>query len=345
MLRFGINCAFRNAAEWRRPYDRFYGERLDLIAEADDLGFDTVWLTEHHFVDDGYLPSPVVMTAAIAARTSRIELGQGVLILPFYHPIRLAEDAAVIDNLSGGRMMLGLGSGYRQSEFDGYGVNKRFRKSLMDEGIAIITGAWTRDDFSFHGKRYEVENVSIRPKPMQQDPHPPIWCGARSDAATERAARLGLHLIPQRGYRQYQLYIKTLLENGHDPSQMRIARNLECIVTDEDPEKVKAQLTDLDAQHSYRMNLYHDWLSTAADAEIDTHLTDSAPPPQTLVIGTPDVVAQAIKDFQERYFVTDIGVASVPMGPIPEWFTTSLRRFAKEVVPLVSANEAEVGRQ
>lgn len=340
MLRFGINCAFRNAAGWRLPYDRFYGDRLDVIAEADALGFDTVWLTEHHFVDDGYLPSPVVMTAAIAARTRRIELGQGVLIMPFYHPVRLAEDAAVIDNLSGGRMMLGLGSGYRQNEFDGYGVDKRFRKSLMEEGIAVLKGVWTEDNFSFDGKRYSVKNVSIHPRPMQV-PHPPIWYGARSDAATERAARLGLHLIPQRGYRQYELYIKTLIEHGHDPSQMRIARNLECIVTDEDPERFRDRLSDLDAQHDYKMNLYHGWLASAADAEIDTHLTDTTPPPQTLVIGTPDVVAQAIREFRKRYFVTDIGVASIPMGPIPDWFTTSLQRFASEVIPLLSADEPE----
>src|SRR5437868_1432632 len=107
MLRFDIACDFRNAAPWFVPYPAFYQERLDWIAYADRLGFDKVWLTEHHGVADGYLPSPLPMAAAIAARTQHLKLCQGVLLLPFYHPVRLAEDAAVIDNLANGRLMLG----------------------------------------------------------------------------------------------------------------------------------------------------------------------------------------------------------------------------------------------
>ena len=94
-----------------------YRATLDQIQRVDELGYDSVWLTEHHFVEAGYLPSPLTVSGTIAAVTRRVRIGQDVLLLPHYHPVRLAEDLVVLDNLSGGRMMLGVGMGYVPSEF------------------------------------------------------------------------------------------------------------------------------------------------------------------------------------------------------------------------------------
>src|SRR5579885_2860912 len=122
-------------------HQQLYSEMLDQIGVAEELGFESAWLTEHHFLSDGYCPSLLVTAAAIAARTRRIRIGTGVLLLPLHNPIRVAEDAAVVDIISGGRLILGLGLGYRQEEFDGFGVSLRDRKGRMDEALRFYRGA------------------------------------------------------------------------------------------------------------------------------------------------------------------------------------------------------------
>src|SRR6516162_3825450 len=115
-LRFGFIFDFRNPPAWQRPWADFYAEGLDYIAWLETIGFDAVWLAEHHGVEDGYLPSPLVIGAAIAARTKRMRISPGIAIAPFYHPVRLAEDIAVLDNISNGRAEVALGIGYREVE-------------------------------------------------------------------------------------------------------------------------------------------------------------------------------------------------------------------------------------
>ena len=121
-IRFGLWYDFRNPPEWRQASDRLYSEILDQIAWGESHGFDDVWLSEHHFIEDGYLPSILPVAAAIAARTKRIRIASGVLLMPFYNPVRLAEDIAVVDVISGGRFELGVGVGFKHEEFEGLGV-------------------------------------------------------------------------------------------------------------------------------------------------------------------------------------------------------------------------------
>ena len=130
---FGLHMPFRNPPIWHRPYADLYAEHLTHIERAEELGYDTVWLTEHHFSEDGYSPSLIPIASAIAARTQRIRIGTAVLLTSFHHALRLAEDAALVDILSNGRFDLGLGAGYGQVEFDGYGVrmSDRDRKSVV----------------------------------------------------------------------------------------------------------------------------------------------------------------------------------------------------------------------
>ena len=116
-IRFGLWYDFRNPEPWRQPADRLYREILDQIAWGENNGFDDVWLSEHHFIDDGYLPSILPVAAAIAARTNRIRIASGVLLMPFHNPVRLAEDIATVDVISGGRFELGVGIGFKREEF------------------------------------------------------------------------------------------------------------------------------------------------------------------------------------------------------------------------------------
>src|SRR5229473_342565 len=137
-IRFGLWYDFRNPAQWRQPADRFYREILDQIAWGENNGFDDVWLSEHHFIEDGYLPSMLPAAAAIAARTKRIRIPLGVLLMPFHNPVRLAEDIAVVDAISGGRFELGVGVGYKVEEFEGFAVPFNERGGRTNEALDII---------------------------------------------------------------------------------------------------------------------------------------------------------------------------------------------------------------
>src|SRR3712207_5495169 len=143
-------------------YARFYAECLEEIEEGERLGFTGVWLSEHHFVDDGYLPSPLVVAAAIAARTERIRIGTNVLLLPMHHPLRVAEDAAVVDLVSGGRFILGVGQGYVQHEFETLGFDRKFRPSLFEEGIEVIRQAWEEGHVGYEGRRWQIGRAPCR---------------------------------------------------------------------------------------------------------------------------------------------------------------------------------------
>lgn len=157
-----------------RPDGERYRESLVLAADAERLGFDSVWLSEHHFFADGYTPSVLVQAAAIAARTTSITIGTGVLLAPLHNPVRLAEDAATVQLLAQGRLILGIGQGWRQPEFDGLGVPYAGRHSRLAQIVGVLRAAWSEGQ--------------VTPKP---EPSPAIWIGGMSEPAVRRAARLG----------------------------------------------------------------------------------------------------------------------------------------------------------
>jgi alkanesulfonate monooxygenase SsuD/methylene tetrahydromethanopterin reductase-like flavin-dependent oxidoreductase (luciferase family) len=166
-MRVGTIIGFQNPQRWRTDWSELYAATLDFVCEAERLGFDTVWLTEHHFADDGYCPALMPVAAAIAARTTRIRIGTKVLLMPFHDPLRLAEDAAVVDVISGGRLELGIAAGYRPEEFAGFGINRDERAARTREGVAVLEQALSGEVFSFTGRFHRYGPVRVTPPPVQ----------------------------------------------------------------------------------------------------------------------------------------------------------------------------------
>jgi len=166
-----------------------FAETLVECERAEAAGFDSVWLGEHH--NNPILhPAPLIGLAAVASRTSRISLGTGVLLLPLYHPMMVAEEGAMVDMISGGRLILGIGAGYAPEEFAAFGRSLKERGGRMDEGVELLLRLWTEEKVTHRGKYFQVTDAAVAPRPVQS-PRPPLWFGAWAEAAIRRAARLG----------------------------------------------------------------------------------------------------------------------------------------------------------
>ena len=168
-------------------------ELVALAGVAEEAGFESVHLPEHHGRDDGFLPQPLVACAALAARTSRIKIGTGITVAPLRHPVHLAEEAAVVDVLSGGRLVLALGIGDHRPEYELFGLDIATQAKRFDECLTVLLRGLTGERFSFEGAHYRFRDAAIRPVPVQR-PRPDVWVGAMSRAGARRAARFGLPL-------------------------------------------------------------------------------------------------------------------------------------------------------
>jgi alkanesulfonate monooxygenase SsuD/methylene tetrahydromethanopterin reductase-like flavin-dependent oxidoreductase (luciferase family) len=174
---------------------RRYAETIDQSVFGERLGFESVWPAEQHFVPEtSIMPSPVLLLAAIAARTTTLRLGTGVVLMPLAHPLRVAEDFATLDVLSGGRVECGIGRGMDTAHFAGYGVSPAASAARLEEGIALLREAFTGETFSFAGRYHRVDNARLTPRPIQ-NPHPPIRLAANSPDTLRLAGRLGLPIL------------------------------------------------------------------------------------------------------------------------------------------------------
>jgi alkanesulfonate monooxygenase SsuD/methylene tetrahydromethanopterin reductase-like flavin-dependent oxidoreductase (luciferase family) len=237
MPRIGLFYDFRNPNA--PPFEDFYGGVFDQVAWAEGLGFESVWVSGHHFTEDGYIPSPLLALSHIAARAPTMRLGTNLMIPGLYNPIRVAEDCAVLSIISGGRFDLGCAIGYREVEYATFGRDLKHRPSLFEEFVAVARLAWAGESVEFHGKRFDLPDVRITPVPSSP---PAIFVGAVTPPAIERAARIGDGFLSTRNEHQ-QLYLETLEREGKDPAAGRIAA-LQWLVVAEDPERTWAEIGD-----------------------------------------------------------------------------------------------------
>jgi len=300
-MKYGIWHDFRNPPRWHRPYDVLYRENLDQIAWAEELGYESVWLSEHHVTDEGYLPSVFPMLAAITQRTTTMRIGTAILLGPFQHPIRFAEDVAVLDQLSRGRLEVGLGVGYRQQEFDDLGVPIAERARRTEELIEVARRVWA--------------DGSVTPPPFQQ-PEPPFWIGGATAAAARRAARLGAHFMPD-AYAPAD--VLELYRERHDG---QVAVNPSVYVGDWD---------EVAEHFLYQYNRYREWGGGQTLASADEL------PRDRYLVGPPDEVAAGIRALIERTRCDRLYFWARPPGLAIELANRSLELFAKDVIPRVEA--------
>jgi alkanesulfonate monooxygenase SsuD/methylene tetrahydromethanopterin reductase-like flavin-dependent oxidoreductase (luciferase family) len=337
VIRLGVWYDFRNPARWRRPWPELYRETLDQAARAEQLGFSSIWLSEHHFSEEGYLPSLSAMLGALAMRTSAARLGTAVLLAPLHHPLRLAEDLAVVDQLSGGRLDVGLAPGYKPDEFAVLGVPKGERGARTDETIEILQLAWRGERFSYQGKHFCFDDVIVAPPPVQKPagrPGPPVWVGGSSLAAARRAARYGTCFMPDSGADQgiYDAY------RTHVTVPPRLATNRVLFAADS-----RDKAWEICGDYLlYQFNAYRKWFSAAGDD--DSHgdeLTDpSVLNSEHYYVGTPDDILAAITESQRRLGYEELVFWARPPGMPIEQSTASLDLIARHVLPALAAKEA-----
>lgn len=187
-MKFGLYSSIANPPRGEH-LDRCVDEVIAEAQLAEASGFDACFFGEHHQDKDGFLPSPLIVATAVAARTQRLRVGTSVILLPLHHPVRVAEDVITLDIVSKGRIILGVGIGYQAADFRTFAVPMEHRVARFEESVEILRRCWTGEPFSFHGTHYKLDDVQIRPRPIQT-PAPPLWIGASVAAAARRAGRL-----------------------------------------------------------------------------------------------------------------------------------------------------------
>jgi alkanesulfonate monooxygenase SsuD/methylene tetrahydromethanopterin reductase-like flavin-dependent oxidoreductase (luciferase family) len=337
--RIGVCVRFKNPPSFYRPWDQVYREHLEYAAAADRLGFDGVWVPEHHCVPSGYNPAPFAALAALSQVTKRCVIGTQPLLLPLHNPVLAAEQAAVVDVMSGGRLILGVGAGYREGDFDVIGIDRRERGARSNEVLEILIKALREQKaFDFAGRFYQVKGVELFPKPMRET-GPEIQLAVRSAPAAKRAAkhRVSVNLLGTAPARQYgPLVAEAAAAGGTDPATIG-ATVLRAGFLAADPQRAKDAVAPyyiVDAQE------YEQWQDRDPDDQrIAAERKASAG--QSAGIYTADALIEGIE--------ADIAVIS-GVGLRPDWVNLTLwppgmplqqaldclQRVAEDVLPRIS---------
>ncbi len=310
-----------------------YREALEEVVRSEELGFDSVWMEEHHAVKDHYWPSPLAILAGFATRTSRLLLGTDILVFPFYHPVRLAEDVALLDVMSGGRFVLGTAIGYKPDEFCLYDIPLEKRGARFAEGLRLVKALWTQDTVTFRGHYYRTEKACIEPKPLTK-PHPPVWIGGWGPLTLKRAAMLADAWLPGptadlprllEGKRQI---LEHRAAAGHEPP-LEWPLTREVILAD-----TEAQARELAERHlmvNYRQEYAGGWRHPFIDQSVAANLDSLRR--DRFIIGNPEQCIAQIRRFVESYGVTHLICRLYFPGMSHTHIMRALELLAQEVMP------------
>jgi alkanesulfonate monooxygenase SsuD/methylene tetrahydromethanopterin reductase-like flavin-dependent oxidoreductase (luciferase family) len=326
---------------------------IEQMEWTEELGFDQIWLTEHHFIDYGLAVDPASLAATAAARTRRVRIGLAAAILPFHHPVRLAEQLALIDIISKGRLDVGVGRGNRPAEFRGYHVPQQENKDRFDEAADILVKAWTVERFTHTGRFFTVGEARVIPKPWQR-PHPPIYQVAGSDEGIESSAARGWPMLNslltgplEQIVRRRDAYLAALRRHGRSDAEIArlmtdwgVSRQIYVAATD-----AQALAEARDAEMWYQDSLrrfqvpddieaQHPSLQPGFRAAVERFkkVTWEGLVEETVAFGSPETVARKIQDMR------DLGVGQVlcwmNFGGLPQdRIRRSMELFAREVMP------------
>ena len=316
----------------------YYQEFLEEVLLGEELGFDSVWLEEHHGVVNHYWPSPLIGLAGMATRTERLVFGTDIIVLPFYHPVRVAEDAVMLDIMSGGRFILGAAIGYKPDEFALYQVPLEKRGARFEEALQLIKLLWTQEEVNFEGVYYQVEGLKIEPRPISQ-PHPPLWLGGWGKLSLRRAATLGDAWIPgptanlAKLLDAQRLYRENLQAAGMEPGTKPTPLTREVVIAETD-----GQAREMAEKHlliNYRDEYgggtwKHPLIGSEDAAPVDQFETISR---ERFLVGSPDTVTRQLRVFVEAFGVDHIICRLFFPGIPHDFIMNELRLLAGEVMP------------
>jgi len=322
MLRFGVA-----PTQWGDLFPRC----LEETVLAERKGFTSVWMLEHHGTEEGYFPSPLAALEALATSTKTMRLGTCILILPIRHPLHVAEEAALLDVVSGGRLVLGVGLGYRREEFEAFGVPLGERGSRLEEGVELIKRLWTESSVTFKGKHFTLDNVSLSPKPLQR-PRPPIWIGGWSRAQLRRAASLGDSWLPgpvppfQKVKECLAIYGESLRRLGKDMEdvELPLMRNVH-VAEDGETAWSQAEKPLLSMYRSQYLEWGHYLVKPGEEAE---KLIG-----ERCIIGSPDECIQQIERHRRELGVTQLLCRVSYPGLSAEAVKKSITLLGEKVIP------------
>ena len=342
-MRLVVTMGIRQLPSNPWPLPDLYQEHLEEAVLAEELGFDNVWASEHHFSEDAWNPSPITFLAAVAARTARVRIGTYVLLLPFHNPVRVAEDITVLDNISHGRVDLPVGVGSAAEEFRTFGIPFNERLGRTFEALRIIERCFAGEEFSHKGKYYDFPGVRMTTTPVQK-PGPPIWVASMGEQSVAWTARRGYHLAAGAG-RGHAKYEELLVQFGHDRSTRQVASIPIRVHLAETREKAwdEAEAGLHQVLHFYRTRVDPQSASSA-------HGVLEALPPigafrnvpsighrgSPFVVGTPDEVSRALAAYRDRK-LTHLSLNFHQPGMDTNVVRRSMAMFAKELMPAVKA--------
>jgi alkanesulfonate monooxygenase SsuD/methylene tetrahydromethanopterin reductase-like flavin-dependent oxidoreductase (luciferase family) len=350
-MRFGT-FFFLQAPPWL-DHPEVVRREIEQMAWTEELGFDRIWLTEHHFIEYGLSVSPAVLAAAAAMRTERVRIGLAAAILPFHDPLRLAEELAMVDILSGGRLDVGVGRGNRPVEFAGYRVPQIESRQRFEEALAILVRAWTQERVSYDGRHFVIPEVRVIPKPVQR-PHPPLYVVCVSPDTVEATAFRGLPMLNSwlRGpidqlVNQRDTYVRACRKAGRSEAEVAslldrwgVSRHIYVAPTDAQAldEAREAELWYQEALRRFlipeRIDDLHPLLQPGFRAmeERLAKITWEQLVAETVAFGSPDTVADRI-DQLRRLGVGEV-LCWMNFGGLPQArVRRSMELFAREVMP------------
>lgn len=297
---------------------------------AREGGFDTVSVSEHHVTDDQYLNNDALLPY-LANHVGDMGIGTGICLLPYHHPVRVAEWGATVDILTGGNFSLGVGQGYRDKEFDAFGIDKEDALGRFVEGVQIIKKLWMEDSVSYDGRHYELDDVSINPKPLQ-DPRPPIYIGASNTSSVQRAARiadgwLGAH-VPLDVIDEYaSAFRDERASTDHDGGYVSVGREAFVAETTGEAEEIVRETL------MRKYERYIDWGQDEVFESDDFRSQWKQLKEDRFLVGSPDDIIREIEQYQETVDPDRIGVRMQYQGLDFKDVRSSIELFCEEVIP------------